>query len=98
MTTEHLPRHAQHGVTDPPPEHLVLAALTFQGADPAACQAAIERLRAVVRHELHGELAEVETETGELGFATVSQRGKLMITVGVASTGYDKLGAPEGSP
>lgn len=98
MATEHLPKTAQHGVTDRPPEHLVLAALTFQAGNPSDCHAAAERLRNIVRDELHGQLADSQTETGELGFANVSQRGGLMITVGLSSSGYDKLGQPEGSP
>lgn len=98
MATEHLPKQAQSGITDQPREHLTLAALTFSAAcvDPTSCHAAAEQLRALVRAELAGELAEQSTETGELGYSNHYDRYRLMITLGISSTGYDRLGAAAG--
>ncbi len=93
MTTQHLPRSAQAGISERPPEHLILAAINLTAADPAACHAAMERLRALVRAELHGEIADAATETGELGYQSVHSHPTLTVTVGLSSSGYDKLGA-----
>jgi MoxR-like ATPase len=52
----------QLGITERPPEHLLLAALTLRSEDLATNQAALESLRALVRSELEEELAPFEIE------------------------------------
>lgn len=95
----HEPANRQLGVTERPQEHLVLAALSFTAADPAACQQALEQLRSLVRAELEDELADETIETGELGYGTAHNDYNLTITVGFSTTGYDKLSiAPERRP
>lgn len=69
MTTQHLPKQAQPGITARPPERLVLAAFELRGGDPVSYHTAMQRLRAVVSAELKGEPADALVETGELGFA-----------------------------
>jgi deferrochelatase/peroxidase EfeB len=90
----------QSGITNRPPEHLVLAAFTLDATDPAQARDTVEQLRAVEQRELRSDLdAENETtpkdvpppETGELGFADNYDRRHLTITTGFSSTGYDKL-------
>lgn len=77
----------QAGILNRPPEHLLLVALTLTGDAVAS----IERLRAVVRRELTSDLDEPGAETGELGFADGYDRQHLTVTVGLSSSGFDKL-------
>jgi Dyp-type peroxidase family len=92
--SHHEPRTRQLGITEPPPEHLLLAALAFAGSDPAACQGTLEQLRQVVRAELEDQLADETQETGELGFTAKHNDYNLTITVGFSTPGYIKLGVP----
>lgn len=91
----HQPRNRQLGVTEPPQEHVLLAALQVNVGDPESAHVAVERLREVVRLELQGDLAEPATETGELGYPSGDyEDGQLTVTVGFSTDGYDKLAAP----
>lgn len=86
----------QAGITNRPPQHLLLAALQLTGD----AKVAIEALRSVVQKELTSDLdpaadpAGVADETGELGFTDHYDRSHLTITLGLASSAYDKLGVP----
>ena len=84
----------QLGITERPPEHLLLAALAFRSEDAATSQTALESLRALVRAELEDELAPPESETGELGFQSNYDDYGLLVTVGISTSGYDRLGVP----
>jgi Dyp-type peroxidase family len=95
MTTEHLPKNAQAGITERPPEHLIVTALTFNAANPVDCHTAAESLRGVVSAELHGTPADPSIETGELGYAEHHDTSDLMITFALSDSGYTKLGAAE---
>lgn len=91
--TKHLPVNAQPGVSEKPREHLLLAALAFSPGDPAACRAALESLRRLVAEELHGRPAAPDTETGELGYQSDHETYGLLVTLGLSTSGYDRLGA-----
>lgn len=88
----------QAGILNRPPEHLLMASLRFTDTDSSAVASALESLRGVVKDELTSELdplgdpAQAPAETGELGFAANHDRAHLTVTVGFASTAYDKLG------
>jgi deferrochelatase/peroxidase EfeB len=90
----------QAGITNRPPEHLLLASFNFaEGAEP---RQAIEALRNVVEHELESRLDppnEDKTlpsaETGELGFQPNYDRAFLTITLGLSESGVTKLALPE---
>lgn len=90
---KHEPVNAQPGISDPPREHLVLAALAFTGADPAGCLEAVRALQAIVRAELAGKPAAADVETGELGFAAHHDDYRLRVTLAVSTSGYARLGA-----
>src|SRR5581483_619566 len=85
----------QAGITNRPPEQLLLAALTLTGPD---ARGAVEALRQIVQAELTSKLDSLgppdqpPAETGELGFDSNHDRAHLTITVGFSSTGFDKLG------
>lgn len=87
---------AQAGITNRPQEHLLLAALNIVGE----AKAALEQLRTIVREELTSDVGEpadaagLASETGELGFVDGYDRAHLTITLGLASTAYDKLRVP----
>ncbi len=93
MSTEHLPKLAQAGITDRPAEHLVLVALDLTATDPAGCHAAMERLRTLASAELHGHPAAQGTETGELGYDDPHKEYDLKVTMALSDSGYTKLGA-----
>ena len=93
MSAERLPKLAQAGITDRPAEHLTLAALDLMPGDPVACHAAMERLRTIVRAELHGHPADPTVETGELGYEDPHKEYGLVITMALSDSGYTKLGA-----
>jgi deferrochelatase/peroxidase EfeB len=93
----------QAGIRNRPPEHILVVALDFTTTDAAATTAACERLRALVRAELHSDLAEQNPqtpktapppETGELGFADHYDRYHLTITVGFSASAYNRLAVP----
>lgn len=91
---QHQPHNRQLGVTERPPEHLIVAALTFSASDAAGCRTTLESLRGMIRAELEDQLAAPEVETGELGYEPRHQDYGLTITVGFSTTGYEKLGVP----
>jgi deferrochelatase/peroxidase EfeB len=84
----------QAGITNRPPEHLLVVALDMVGSD---ARKTIEDLRNLLRAELSSDLAPAgdgaspPEETGELGFHDHYDRAHLTVTVGFSSTGYDKL-------
>ncbi len=90
----------QSGITNRPPEHLLLASFNFgEGAEP---RQAIEALRNVVEHELESRLDPPNldktipsAETGELGFQPDYDRAFLTITLGLSESGVTKLALPE---
>ena len=94
--TKHEPVNAQPGISDPPREHLVLAAFAFTGVDPGSCLESMRALQAIVRAELAGKPAAPDVETGELGFAAKHDAYQLRVTLAVSTSGYDKLGAGPG--
>jgi deferrochelatase/peroxidase EfeB len=88
----------QAGITNRPPEHLVLAAFDFLGAD---ARASLNALALVVERELRSDLDPPNppeakdtpsAETGELGFLDGYDREHLTITLGVSIRGFEKLG------
>jgi Dyp-type peroxidase family len=93
-STQHQPSIRQLGVTEKPPEHLVVAALIFMATTPEECRTSLEALRSVVRAELQDQLAAPDTETGEIGFESGYDDRTLMITVGFSTSAYDKLAIP----
>lgn len=90
----HEPANRQIGITERPQEHLLLAALRFIGPYVASRRLALEDLRGIVRAELENELADVSTETGELGYTTQYGDGRLSVTVGFSTTAYEALEVP----
>jgi len=96
-------RHPQAGITNRPPDHAIVATYTLTTGDPAAALGALERLRELMRRELRSVLDATtpdspkelpSPETGELGFTDGYDRYHLTITLGLASTAFDKLGTP----
>ncbi|MDQ3676487.1 MAG: Dyp-type peroxidase, partial [Actinomycetota bacterium] len=94
---------AQSGITNRPPEHLLLAALRFADPTPTSARTALEGLAGVVRRELASELDQPNpsgdkdrpsTETGEIGFANDYDRAHLTITLGISTSGIEALGVP----
>ncbi|MEA2276841.1 MAG: deferrochelatase/peroxidase EfeB [Solirubrobacteraceae bacterium] len=92
--------YAQSGITNRPPEHLLLAALRFADPTPAAARAALDGLAGVVRRELASELDDrngpadkdrPSAETGELGFTDGYDRAHLTVTLGISASGMDAL-------
>lgn len=87
----------QDGIVNQPPEHLLLAAINLTGPDP---RATVEALRSVVQGELTGQLdrlgdpTQAPGETGEIGFNLENPDPQLTVTIGFASTAYDKLAVP----
>lgn len=83
----------QSGILNRPSEHLILAAFTING-DPTST---LDQLRAIAKNELTSTIAAAtdpstaQAETGELGYTLNHDRAHLTITVGFASTAYDKL-------
>jgi deferrochelatase/peroxidase EfeB len=93
--------HAQPGILDRSPEHLLLASLRLVTADPAAARQALEQLRSLIEAELSSDLADTtpqsdktqpSAETGELGFQDGYRRYGLTVTIGFAKSCYDTLG------
>jgi deferrochelatase/peroxidase EfeB len=90
----------QTGITNRPPEHLLLVALRFTHEDPAAARASLGALSDVVERELRSDLdppnppeskENPSAETGELGFVDGYDRAHLTITLGISSSGFDRL-------
>lgn len=93
----------QVGITNRPPEHLLLAALDVTDRSPAGMRVALEGLENVIRRELNSDLDaprgargkdQPPAETGELGFEDDYDRGFLTVTLGLSSSAFDVLGTP----
>lgn len=90
----------QAGITNRPPEHLLLATLNFSAGD---ARASLKALGSVVERELRSDLDaenppeakdQPSAETGELGFKDDYDRAHLTITLGISIRGFEKLGIP----
>jgi deferrochelatase/peroxidase EfeB len=88
----------QSGITNRPPEHLLLASFKFASEDARAALAALSN---VVERELCSDLdppnppeakEQPSAETGELGFIDNYDRAHLTITLGISSSGFGRLG------
>jgi deferrochelatase/peroxidase EfeB len=88
----------QAGITNRPPEHLLLATFNFAAAD---ARAALNALGSLVERELRSDLDaenppeaknQPSAETGELGFIDDYDRAHLTITLGISIRGFEKLG------
>lgn len=88
----------QAGITNRPPEHLLLATLNFVATDASA---ALRALGSLVERELRSDLDpenppqdkdQPSAETGELGFIDDYDRAHLTITLGLSVHGFEKLG------
>jgi deferrochelatase/peroxidase EfeB len=93
----------QGGILDPPPEHVLVAALSFAATDAPSCQAAFHNLRELVQRKLAADIDEIDPESnpavpsadsGELGVDTGYDTTGLTITVGVSASGFQRLGIP----
>lgn len=93
--------YPQSGITNRPPEHIIIASYRVVAADPTAVKAALEALRELQRRELHSDLDDQSAttpkdrpspETGELGFVDGYDRAHLTITTGLSMSLFDKLG------
>lgn len=96
--------NCQAGIIGPPPEHVLVAALTFTQRDPTNALAGLLKLQEVVRRELAADIDEIDpqsdplsasVDTGELGVATEYDTTNLTITLGLASTAFAVLGISE---
>jgi deferrochelatase/peroxidase EfeB len=95
---------SQAGITNRPPEHLLVVALNIAGErTPERSRETILLLQGIVERELKSKLDETtplspkvvpSPETGELGFADNYDRAHLTITFGIGATGFDALGVP----
>ena len=95
--------HPQPGITNRPPEHLLLAALAFVERATGPARAALDLLAGLVRRELRSDLDKPNVpsakdvpsaETGELGFVDGYDRGHLTVTLGIATSGMEALSVP----
>lgn len=91
----------QPGITNRPPEHLLLAALDPVERAPEGARVALDGLANVIRRELTSDLDPRNqnkdlppAETGELGYREDYDRAHLTITFGLAATAFDALGIP----
>ena len=50
----------QAGILDPPPEHILVAALAFAAADSPSCHTAFRNLRELIRRELAADIDEID--------------------------------------
>ncbi|WP_445152212.1 Dyp-type peroxidase [Baekduia sp. Peel2402] len=103
MTAAAVARHPQAGITNRPPEHGLVIALSLTAADSVGARTAVAALRDLVKAELRSDLADTtpgsnkdapSAETGELGFDDGYDRYFLTITVGFSAGAYSKLGVP----
>ena len=93
--------HPQSGITNRPPAHALVVALSFTTTEPAAARDAVERLRELQRRELRSDLDETtkdsdksvpSAETGELDFQDGYDRAFLTVTVGFGRRAFELLG------
>jgi deferrochelatase/peroxidase EfeB len=95
----------QAGIAGRPPEHVLVAALTFSAPDVPSCRLALQGLRELVRRELAADIDEIDpdsspaaptSDTGELGVDTGYDTMDLTVTMGLSSTGFTRLGVAPG--
>ena len=93
----------QAGILNRPPEHALVAGLSFIATTPTQAVAALDALRELIRRELNSDIDDLTPgldkaiptrETGELGASDGFNRAYLTITVGFSSTGMEVLGIP----
>lgn len=91
----------QSGITTRPPEHLILAGLTFTSSDTIGNRTSLTGLQTLIERELHSDLDDLTSatdravpsaETGELGVADHFNRAHLTVTIGISFTGCTALG------
>jgi len=91
----------QAGITDPPPEHVVVTALNFVLRDQVNAQSALNSLQTLIRRELAADLDEIDPQSdptaatadaGELGVVTDYDTTNLTITMGMALSAFQILG------
>ncbi|MEO6500520.1 MAG: Dyp-type peroxidase [Jatrophihabitantaceae bacterium] len=98
----------QHGITAHPPQHLLIAALSFAApADTAGNQTILTTVRETLRKELAGDLDEITSatpkgtptaETGEVGVADGWEQNNLTVDVGFSASGFAALGYAASQP
>lgn len=95
--------YRQAGITNRPPQHLLLASYDFADRSATGAAAALAGLANVVERELRSDLdprtapgdkGKPSAETGELGFDERYDRGHLTITMGLAASALDALAVP----
>jgi deferrochelatase/peroxidase EfeB len=88
----------QAGIINRPPQHLLLATFRFSAED---ARASLDALSSVLERELSSDLDRTNPpqakdtpseETGELGFEDDYDRAFLTITLGLSSSGFERLG------
>ena len=93
--------NCQGGIADPPPEHALVVALSLVPSDTPSCQTAMQSLRELIRRELAADIDEIDpdsnpgvpsVDTGEIGVDTGYDTTRLTVTMGVSSSGFQKLG------
>jgi deferrochelatase/peroxidase EfeB len=93
----------QAGISEPPPEHVLIAALTFAQAGPPAV-AALKSLSELIRRELGADLDVIDPDSapqlptrdsGELGTDTEYETTDLTVTLGISSSGFAALGVTQ---
>lgn len=95
--------YRQAGITNRPPQHVLLASYDFADRSATGAAAALAGLANVVERELRSDLdpptapaekSKPSAETGELGFDGGYDRGHLTITMGLAASAFDALAVP----
>jgi len=84
------PAGPQAGITNRPPEHVIVACFRVEQTDPAEVRATFEDLRRVERAELRSDLDDQGPDADRT--APSADRAHLTITTGFGSSAYDKLG------
>jgi deferrochelatase/peroxidase EfeB len=101
---EELMTYPQTGILNRPPEHVILATFRFLKEDSEAARESLRALAGVAERELRSDLDapnapeakdQPSTETGELGFEDDYDRAHLTITLGISSSGFERLGVVE---
>src|SRR4029077_5644744 len=96
--------YPQAGITNRPPEHLILATFRLVHEDAEAARGSLRALSEVVERELRSDLDRANPpeakeapseETGELGFEDDYDRAHLTITFGISSSVFERLGIVE---
>lgn len=99
------PTSIQRGIADPAPEHVCVAALTFNPGQQA--NAVLANLAELVRREYGADIDAIDRETptgavtpdaGELGVDTGYDTTNLTITLGISASGFAALGMAATQP